>query len=156
MIKTNVMRLLEQAGIPYEAKEYPFDENDLGGLHAARMLDMNPDQIFKTLVTQGASGGYYVFCIPVSCELELKKAARAAGEKRIAMIPMKQLLPLTGYLRGGCSPIGMKKSFPTFLDETAQLFDTIGISAGARGVQITAAPDALCAYIGAVYEDLTV
>ena len=119
MTKTNVMRLLDQAKIEYTALEYEFDENDLGGEHAADFLGLPYDQVFKTLVTRGSKGGIYVFCIPVDLELDLKKAAQCAGEKKIEMIHVKELLGLTGYIRGGCSPIGMKKKYPTFIDETA-------------------------------------
>lgn len=147
--KTNAMRLLEQAGIPFEVREYEYDENDLAGEHAADGIGMPGEQVFKTLVTRGASGGLYVFCIPVCGELDLKRAASAAGEKNIAMIHVKELLPLTGYIRGGCSPIGMKKQYPTFIDETAELYDTIAVSAGARGCQLILSPQSLMQYVGA-------
>ena len=119
MTKTNVMRLLDAAKIPYRAEEYAVDENDLNGMHAAEGIGMPPEQIFKTLVAKGERGGYAVFCIPVCCELDLKKAAKAAHDKKIELIHVKDLLATTGYIRGGCSPIGMKKHFPTFIDETA-------------------------------------
>ena len=154
MFKTNVTRLLTQAGIPFETAEYPWDESDLSGTHAAEALGMPPEQVFKTLVARGAKNDLYVFCIPVCCTLDLKKAARAAGEKSIAMIHVNELLPLTGYLRGGCSPIGMKKKFPTFIEEAAQLWDVIGVSAGQRGCQILLDPNALAAFTGAGYADL--
>ena len=115
----------------------------------------DPDAVFKTLVTQGKSGGYYVFLVPVAAELDLKKAAAAAGEKAIAMIKARELLPLTGYVHGGCSPIGMKKRFPTFVDETAQLFDTIHFSGGKVGCQIRMNPDDLARLIPFQYADLT-
>jgi Cys-tRNA(Pro)/Cys-tRNA(Cys) deacylase len=148
------MRLLDAAGIRYEVKEYPVDESDLSGLHAAELLGLPPELIFKTLVLKGASGAYVVCCIPVTGEVDLKKAARAAGEKSIHLIPVKDLQSLTGYIRGGCSPVGMKKPFPTFIDETAELFDAIGVSAGQRGIQLILAPGDLAGFIGAVFADL--
>ena len=150
-----MMRLLGAAGIRYEIREYQVDESDLSAVHAAEFLGLPAEQVFKTLVLQGASGSYTVCCIPAAAELDLKKAARAAGEKSIDLIPMKNIQPLTGYLRGGCSPIGMKKQFPTFIDETAQLFDTIGVSAGERGVQVLLAPEELARFINAAFVDLT-
>jgi Cys-tRNA(Pro)/Cys-tRNA(Cys) deacylase len=155
MKKTNVMRLLDAAKIPYEVKEYPVDESDLSAVHAAEFLDIPAERVFKTLVLQGASGAYTVCCIPAATELDLKKTAKAAGEKSIALIAQKELQPLTGYIRGGCSPIGMKKSFPTFIDETAELFDTIGVSAGERGVQVILAPADLAGFVPARFADLT-
>ena len=116
---------------------------------------MPPEQIFKTLVARGEKRGYLVFCIPVCCELDLKKAAKAAGDKKVELIHVKELLPLTGYIRGGCSPVGMKKKFPTFLDETAELWDKIAVSAGARGLQMILPPLALMELIGGVSADLT-
>ena len=154
MIKTNVMRLLEQAKIEYTALEYEFDENALGGEHAADFLGLPYEQVFKTLVTRGSKGGIYVFCIPVDTELDLKKAAQCAGEKKIEMIHVKELLGITGYIRGGCSPIGMKKKFPTFIDETAILYDVISVSGGQRGVQIRLSPLELAEYIGAEFADI--
>jgi Cys-tRNA(Pro)/Cys-tRNA(Cys) deacylase len=156
MTKTNVLRLLDAAGISYTVKEYPVDESDLSGVHAAELLAMPAEQIFKTLVLRGASGAYAVCCIPCAEELDLKKTARAAGEKSIDLIPVKDLQPLTGYIRGGCSPIGMKKQFPAFIDETAGLFEAIGVSAGMRGMQVFLAPAELIACIGATVADLTV
>jgi len=140
------MRLLDAAGIPYRTAEYVYDEQDLSGMHAAKATGMPPEQVFKTLVARGDKQGYLVFCIPVCCELDLKKAARAAGNKHVELVHVKELLPLTGYQRGGCSPIGMKKRFPTYLDETAQLYPEIAVSAGARGCQIILSPDALTDY----------
>ena len=154
MIVTNVMRLLRQAGIAFETAEYAVDETDLSGVHAARMLGVEPERVFKTLVTKGEKNGPHVFCIPVAEELDLKKCAAAAGEKKIEMIPMKSLLPLTGYVRGGCSPIGMKKKYPATIDETAILFDRIYVSAGQRGVQVILNPEALAEYIGAEFRDV--
>lgn len=147
--KTNVMRLLDAAGIPYRTMEYEVDENDLSGVHVAQQLGQDPDTCFKTLVLKGEKTGYLVCCIPVAEELDLKKAARAAGDKKVEMLPMKELLPTTGYIRGGCSPIGMKKKFPTYIEETAVLFDEIAVSAGMRGAQIILNPEALRAYVDA-------
>ncbi len=155
MNKTNVMRLLDAAKLRYRAVQYDYDESDLSGLHAAAAIGMPPEQIFKTLVARGEKRGYLVFCIPVCCELDLKKAAKAAQDKKVELIHVRELLPLTGYVRGGCSPIGMKKPFPTFLDETAQLYDEIGVSAGCRGCQILLSPDALTDYLDLSLCDLT-
>lgn len=152
--KTNAMRLLEQAKIPYRAAEYQFDENDLNGMHAAEGLGMPPEQVFKTLVSHGEKRGFCVFCIPVCCELDLKKAAKASGDKKIELVHVKELLGLTGYIRGGCSPIGMKKKFPTFLEEAAQLYDEIAVSAGQRGRQIILNPMDLADFTGAELTDL--
>ena len=156
MKKTNVLRLLDAAEIPYEAREYEVDESDLSGVHVAKLVGMPEEQVFKTLVLKGASGSHLVCCIPSGCELNLKKAARAGGEKNVELIAVKELLPLTGYVRGGCSPIGMQKPFPTYIDETAELFDTIAVSAGIRGMQIIIAPADLAGYIGAAFADLTI
>jgi Cys-tRNA(Pro)/Cys-tRNA(Cys) deacylase len=153
--KTNVLRLLDAAGIQYTVKEYPVDESDLSALHAAEHLGMPPEQVFKTLVLRGASGAHWVCCIPAGAELDLKKTARAAGEKSAALIPLKDLEPLTGYVRGGCSPIGMKKQFPALIDETAELFETIGVSAGIRGMQIILKPQDLIRFTGASTAELT-
>ena len=125
--KTNVMRTLEQKKIAYTPHEYPAD-GPVDGVSVAAYLNQDPEQVFKTLVTKGAGGGYYVFDIPVAENLDLKKAAKAVGEKSIAMLPQKELLPLTGYVHGGCSPVGMKKQFPTVFHETVELFDTICVS----------------------------
>ena len=154
MVRTNVMRLLDAAGIAYRPAEYDYDEQDLSGMHAAEATGMPPEQVFKTLVTRGEKRGYLVFCIPVCCELDLKKAAKAAGDKKVELIHVKELLPLTGYVRGGCSPIGMKKKFPTYMDETAQLYAEIAVSAGARGCQVLLSPDNLAAYCGIGFDDL--
>lgn len=154
MPRTNVMRLLDAAGIPYETVEYDYDEKDLSGIHAAAATGIPPEQMFKTLVARGEKRGYVVFCIPVCCELDLKKAAKAAGDKKIEMVHVKELLPLTGYLRGGCSPIGMKRKFPTYVDETAQLYEKIAVSAGARGVQILLSPELFSNYCGTTFCDL--
>ncbi len=155
MTITNAMRLLKQAGIPFETSEYEVDESDLSGVHAAAALGVDPDCMFKTLVTRGDRNNLYVFCIPVAEELDLKKCAAAVGEKKVEMIHVKELLGLTGYIRGGCSPIGMKKKYPTFIDEAATLFDRIYVSAGLRGQQLILEPEALRAYTGATFADLT-
>lgn len=153
--KTNVMRLLDAAGISYRAQEYEVDEQDLSGLHVARQIGQDPNCVFKTLVLKGEKTGYLVCCIPVAEELDLKKAARAAGDKKVEMLPMKELLPITGYIRGGCSPIGMKKKFPTYIEETAVLFDEIAVSAGIRGAQVILNPEDLCQYVEGTYASLT-
>ena len=152
--KTNVMRLLEQAGIAYVPHFYDPD-NGIDGQSVARSLGEDPQAVFKTLVTQGRDRTHYVFVSPVTSTLDLKLAARACGEKFIEMIPQKNLLPLTGYIHGGCSPVGMKKPFPTFIDETAQLFDTICVSAGKVGAQVELAPDALADLVHARFVPLT-
>ena len=154
--KTNAMRLLDAAGIPYDVRTYEFDENDLSGVHAADALGMRRETVFKTLVVRGDRIGFAVFCIPVAESLDLKKAAKVSGNKAVEMLAVKELLPTTGYIRGGCSPIGMKKAFPTWVDETAMLFDEIAVSAGQRGVQLILNPDALCRYTDAAYADVTV
>ena len=153
--KTNVMRILEQNGIPYTAHAYPAD-GPVDGVSVAAYLGQDPERVFKTLVTKAASGNYYVFDIPVAENLDLKKAARAVGEKSIAMIPQKELLPLTGYIHGGCSPVGMKKQFPTVFHETVVLFDTICVSAGRVGAQVELSPDALMTLLDAAAADITV
>ena len=155
MTKTNAMRLLTQAKLPFRTTEYVYDENDLNGMHAAEAIGMPPEQVFKTLVARGDKCGILVFCIPVCCSLDLKKAAKAASDKKVEMIAMKDLLPLTGYIRGGCSPVGMKKAYPTYIDETAILYEEIAVSAGARGQQIILAPQDLIQYINMTVCDLT-
>ena len=144
MTRTNVMRLLDAAGIEYEAGEYEVDENDLSGSHAADMMGVDHDSMFKTLVLRGEKTGYLVCCIPGDEELDLKKVAKAAGDKKVEMIHMKELLPLTG----------MKKKFPTYIEETAVLFDKIAVSAGMRGVQILIDPEQLAAYTEAAFAPL--
>ena len=153
--KTNVMRLLEQNGIAYTAHEYPHGDEAPDGVTVARILGQDPETVFKTLVTRGTSGAYYVFDIPVAYTLDLKKAAKAVGEKSVAMILSRELLPLTGYIHGGCSPVGMKKSFPTFIDETAELFDSICVSAGRIGAQVELSPQDLARITGAAFAELT-
>ena len=154
MTKTNVMRLLDAAGIEYIPGEYEVDENNLSGSHAADMMGVEHDSMYKTLVLKGEKKGYLVCCIPVDEELDLKKVAKAAGDKKVEMIHMKDLLPLTGYIRGGCSPVGMKKRFPTYIEETAILYDRITVSAGQRGVQISVEPDKLAGYLEAEFGPL--
>ena len=155
MTITNAMRLLKQANIPFDTSEYEVDESDLSGVHAASALGVDPDCVFKTLVARGERKGLCVFCIPVAEELDLKKCAAATGEKKIEMIHVRELPGLTGYVRGGCSPIGMKKKYPTFIDEIATLFDRIYVSAGIRGQQIILNPEDLRVYTGATFADLT-
>jgi Cys-tRNA(Pro)/Cys-tRNA(Cys) deacylase len=155
MVKTNVMRLLDTAGISYRISEYEYDENNLSGMDAAEKIGIPPEQVFKTLVTRGDKAGIMVFCIPVDMELDLKKAAAVSGNKKLEMTHVKELLALTGYIRGGCSPVGMKKRYPTYIDETAILFDEIAVSAGIRGEQVILCPDALIAYIEATEADIT-
>ena len=155
--KTNVMRVLEQKGIPYTPHTYPHEEGvAVDGVSVARSLGQDPECVFKTLVARGASGGLYVFDIPVGDTLDLKKAARAVGEKSVAMLHQKELLPLTGYVHGGCSPVGMKKQYPTVFHETAEIIDTILVSAGKIGYQVELEPAALIALVGASTADLTV
>lgn len=154
MITTNPMRMLTAAGIAYQAREYSYNESDLSGVHAAAVLGLDPDATFKTLVLRGDKNGLFVCCIPVAEEVDLKKAAVISGNKKAEMIHVKELPVLTGYIRGGCSPIGMKKAFPTYIDETAQLFDAIAVSAGIRGQMLLLSPEELKKFIGAEYADL--
>ena len=153
--KTNVMRILEQKGIPYTPHTYPVGDQAPDGQTVAQLVGLESGSVFKTLVAKGASGALYVFPIPVDGTLDLKKAAKAAGEKSIAMLPAKELLPNTGYIHGGCSPVGMKKAYPTILDETCLLWDTIAVSAGKVGTQVELAPQDLIDLIGAGTADLT-
>lgn len=152
--KTNAVRLMQQAGIPCDEAFYDYDENDLNGMHAANAICFPPEQVYKTLVTRGEKTGIHVFCIPVCCELDLKKAAKAAGDKKIEMVAVKELLDLTGYIRGGCSPVGMKKLYPTHFEESSQLFERIAVSAGERGHQMILPTDALVRYLDADYHDI--
>ena len=154
--KTNVMRVLDQKKIPYTPHAYPVGDAAPDGAAVARLLGQEPASVFKTLVAKGASGGYYVFDIPVEATLDLKKAARAVGEKSVSMLPSKQLLPLTGYVHGGCSPVGMKKQYPTVFHETAEIMDTILVSAGKIGFQVELSPAALMELVGGAAADLTV
>lgn len=151
--KTNAVRILESAGVAFEILHYEVDE-DLSALHAAEKLGMDAGQVFKTIVLVGERTGPFVCIIPGSCEIDLKKAAKAIGDKGCALLPLKELEPLTGYIRGACSPIGMKRKFPTVIDETAFLFDRISVSAGRRGMQIFIAPDILSGLIGASRADI--
>ena len=153
-VKTNVMRILEKEGAAHQVHFYD-PEAGIDGLSVAAQLGQDPQAVFKTLVTQGKSRAIYDFVIPVGATLNLKRAAQASGEKSVEMIPQKILLPTTGYIHGGCSPIGMKKVFPTFIDETAQLFDTICVSAGKIGAQVELTPDDLLRLTGAKYAELT-
>jgi Cys-tRNA(Pro)/Cys-tRNA(Cys) deacylase len=153
--KTNAMRLLDSAGLDYEMASYDYDESDLSGVHAASELGVSPEIVFKTLVTRGDGNAFFVFVIPVAESLDLKKAARVSGNKKIEMIHVKEILDITGYIRGGCSPIGMKKEYPTYIDETAQLYEKIYFSAGKRGVQIILDPEELAGVTGGVFADLT-
>ena len=155
--KTNVMRILEQKNIPYTAHTYDHEEGvAVDGVTVAAQLGQDPEQVFKTLVARGASKGIYVFCIPVAENLDLKKAARAVGEKSIEMIHVKEINALTGYIRGGCSPVGMKKQYPTVFHETAEIVDTIMVSAGKIGYQVELAPDALIELVEGTLADVTV
>jgi len=155
MTKTNAMRLLDAAKIEYSTFEYEVDENDLSGGHIADQIGLPYEQVFKTLVARGDKTGPVVMCIPVCSEVNLKKAASETGNKKVEMLHVKELLPLTGYIRGGCSPIGMKKKFPTFIDETATLFDKITVSAGVRGCQLFLSVDDLLKYTEAKTCDIT-
>ncbi len=152
--KTNACRLLDQAGIKYELVTYPVDEQHLDAGHVADSIGEDINQVFKTLVLRGEKNGLFVCVIPGNCEVDLKKAAHAFKDKKVEMIAMKELLPLTGYIRGGCSPIGMKKAFPTFFHSTASDFDEIYVSAGQRGLQLKINPEALINFVGAGITDL--
>lgn len=155
MGKTNAIRIMEQAGIPLREAFYAYDEQDLSGLHAAQAIGMDPQQVFKTLVARGERKGIAVFCIPVCRELDLKKAARALGDKKVELVHVKELQALTSYIRGGCSPVGMRKAYPTFIDETAILFEEIAVSAGERGHQMILPPEPLAEHLRAELPDLT-
>lgn len=152
--KTNAARLLDRAKIPYELIPYEYDENDLAAAHVAEALGQNIECVFKTLVLRGEKAGYFVCVVPGNAEVDLKKAAKAAGAKKAEMIHVKELLPLTGYIRGGCSPIGMKKPFPTFFHSTAVDFDKIYCSAGQRGLQLGINPQRLISFVGGAVTDL--
>lgn len=147
--KTNVARLLDKAKIAYELIPYEVDENDLAASHIAEQLNEDINMVFKTLVLHGDKSGYFVCVIPGNCQVDLKKAAKVSGNKKAEMIPMKDLLPVTGYIRGGCSPVGMKKAFPTFFHESCTQYDYIYVSAGVRGLQIKINPDTLVKYVRA-------
>lgn len=153
--KTNVARLLDKAKIDYELIPYEVDESDLSAVHVAEQLNEDVNQVFKTLVLHGDKSGYFVCIIPGADEVDLKKAAKVSGNKKCEMIPMKELLPLTGYIRGACSPIGMKKHFPTYIHETVELYDHIYVSAGQRGLQIKIAPQDLIKEVRGFIADIT-
>jgi Cys-tRNA(Pro)/Cys-tRNA(Cys) deacylase len=153
--KNNVLRLLESRGAEYIHYCYDTADGKIDAVSVALKIGRAPEEVFKTLVTRSEGPRYYVFVVPGCCELDLKKAAKAAGEKSIEMISSKELLPLTGYIHGGCSPFGMKKLFPTFVDETSQLYDTICVSAGKVGENLAIAPEDLISVVPAVYADLT-
>ena len=146
-LKTNVMRILDSAGVSYIPREYESSDGAKSGVEAAALMGLSPDMVYKTLVTRGASRQNYVFVIPAPAELDLKKAAKAAGEKSVEMIKQSELLPLTGYVHGGCSPIGMKKQFPTFFEEEIILLDRVVVSAGKIGRQIDIVPDDLMSLV---------
>ena len=152
--KTNAVRLVHQAKLPCRESFYEYDEKDLSGLHAAKAIGMPPEQVFKTLVARGEKTGIHVFCIPVCCELDLKKAAKAAKDKNMELVAVKELLNLTGYIRGGCSPVGMKKKYPTHFDETCILWEEIAVSAGARGHQMILSPERLAELVNAEFVDI--
>ena len=155
MTKTNAMRMLDRAKIKYEVLEYDYDESDLSGVHAAAALSLDPKQVFKTLVTRGGKSGLFVFCIPVGAELDLKKSAKCAGVKSLEMIHVKELTPLTGYVRGGCSPLGMKKRLKTVLDSSARGQSAIVVSAGKIGCQVELSPQDLAGLAGADFAPVT-
>lgn len=154
--KTNAVRLVQQAGISCREEFYEFDEKDLNGNHAADAIGFPPEQVFKTLVARGVKNGIMVFCIPVCCELDLKKAAKVSGDKSVELLPVKELQPTTGYIRGGCSPVGMKKKYPTFFDEVCLLFDEIAVSAGERGHQMILPPEDLIRLVDGKLVDIIV
>ena len=156
MIKTNAMRMLSSAKIAFEVMEYEVDENDLSGIHIAEQIALPREMVFKTLVAKGDKTGLLVFCIPCAEELDLKKVASLTGNKRIEMVAVKDLLGLTGYIRGGVSPIGMKKKFPTWVDESALLYEKITVSSGTRGAQLLLDRAQLLQFIQANTAHLTV
>lgn len=148
--KTNAARLLDRAGIKYNLIPYSVDENDLAATHVAESLGEPIERVFKTLVLKGDKSGYVVCVVPGDKEVDLKSLAKSSGNKKVEMIPMKELLPVTGYIRGGCSPVGMKKKFPTYIDSSASQFETIFVSAGVRGLQIEVSPADLVSFTSAV------
>ena len=154
--KTNAVRLVQQAKIPCREAFYDYDVNDLNGNHAAEAIGFPPQQVYKTLVAKGNRTGIVVFCIPVYCELDLKKAAKVSGNKDVAMLPVKDLLGITGYIRGGCSPVGMKKRYPTYFQEDCRDLQEIAVSAGERGHQMILSPAALVSLIGGNYADIVI
>ncbi len=151
--KTNAMRILDSANLPYKIHTYEAGDA-IDGVSVARKIGMDVSTVYKTLVTQGKSGGYFVFVLPVNKELDLKKAAKAVGEKAVEMIPVKDINKVTGYIRGGCSPVGMKKQYPTVIQEEALLLDTFTVSGGKIGVQVELSPSALCDFLGAAFVDI--
>lgn len=153
--KTNVARLLDKAKIHYELVPYVVDENNLAATHIADQLGENIKQVFKTLILKGDRNGHFVCVIPGDEEVDLKKAAKVSGNKKADLIPMKDLLPTTGYIRGGCSPVGMKKPFPTYFDASCEEFDYIYVSAGVRGLQLKVSPKDLVTYVKASFAELT-
>ncbi|MBQ3960264.1 MAG: Cys-tRNA(Pro) deacylase [Muribaculaceae bacterium] len=153
--KTNAARLLDKAKVAYELIPYEVDEQDLGAEHLAATIGEDVNQVFKTLVLRGDKTGHLVCVIPGACEVDLKKAAKASGNKKVEMIHMKELLPTTGYIRGGCSPVGMKKPFPTYIHSTCMDFEHIFVSAGMRGLQFKIKPSDLVNFVGAQVCDLT-
>jgi Cys-tRNA(Pro)/Cys-tRNA(Cys) deacylase len=154
MSKTNAVRILEAGSISHKTVSYEVDENDLNGIVIANKIGADAEKVFKTLVAYGDKNGINIFCIPVTSELNLKKAATASNNKKIEMIKVKDLFPVTGYIQGGCSPIGMKKNFQTYIEENALIFDNIYASAGIRGMQIFISPDNLQQITNAVFTDL--
>ena len=155
MVKTNAMRLIDKAKIKYGTIEYEVDENDLSGVTIAKKANLDDKMVFKTLVAKGDKTGYLVFCIPVAKEVDLKKAAKISGNKKIEMVHVKDLLGLTGYIRGGCSPVGMKKKFDTYFDETCKNFEKITVSAGVRGCQLLLNTDDITKFTNAKINSLT-
>jgi Cys-tRNA(Pro)/Cys-tRNA(Cys) deacylase len=154
MTKTNAVRMLEARGIFFEMLSYEVDESDLSAVSVAAKAGIDIDRVFKTLVLRSSEGDIFVCVIPGGCELDLKKAAKAAGVKKADLIPVKEILKLTGYVRGGCSPVGMKKTYPTFIDETCQLYEQIYVSAGARGLQLLITPGDLIDVVSSEITDL--
>ena len=152
--RTNVMRILESLGVSFEVAEYPVSDEHVDAVSVARTLGVPPEIVFKTLVARSEKNEPLVFCVPGPAELDLKKAARAAGAKKVELVPLRDLTPLTGYVRGGCSPIGMKKKYPTWIDEIAMAYDRIYVNAGARGFQVILAPQELCMASEATVADL--
>ncbi len=146
MTKTNAMRMLDTAHIAYKTFEYEWSEDDLSGVKVAKQVGLPEEQVFKTLVAKGDKTGFVVFCIPVAEELDMKKAAKHSGNKSVELIHVKEILGVTGYIRGGCSPVGMKKKFPTYIDESCILFDEIAVSAGVRGCQLLVNTEALVGF----------
>jgi len=153
-VTTNALRIVRSLGIAVETLEYAWSEDDLSATAAAGKLGLDPDRVFKTIAVRGAKAGPFLCVVPGSAEVDLKKAAKAAGDKSVEPLPLKELEPLTGYVRGGCSPVGTKKPLPVFIDETAQLWDTVSVSAGARGLQMILSPADLAEASRATFADL--